>query len=130
MKEYSKQIQTTPEYIIILDVYEDALNWYNGCNEIANGLDWSKEEGITEEVVKNVQGKSQKEAFDFLLPYLKQKYIDNKQQIDDYIKFINIEYEQKFNIACQKITELTTHPLYRNDLTIYLTTFPRCPFNL
>lgn len=129
MKKYNKQNQMAQKYSIILNVNEDALNWYNGCNKIANGLDWSKEEGVPEEVVKNIQGKSKEDAFNFLIPYLKQKYINEKKKIDDYKKYIDSEFDQKYNIACQKITELTCHPLYRNDSTVYLTTFPRCPFN-
>jgi len=32
-------------------------------------------------------------------------------------------------LACEKIAELTGKPIYRNDFTIYLTTFFRGPYN-
>jgi len=119
--------QSIYKYSIRLDIEQDAWNWYNGCNEIANGLDWKQLE--SKEVVKNISGKTNEEAFVFLIPYLKQRYIDEKKEIDENLSFLNKEFKKKFNKACQKIVDLLGKPLYRNDFYIDLTTFPRCPLN-
>ena len=58
-----------------------------------------------------------------------EKYVQEKKQISDEIAFLNKEFTEKFNIACQKIVDLFGRPLYRDNFTIYLTTFGRCPYN-
>lgn len=121
--------QNSPKYSyeIKLDIEEDAWNWYVSCNRISKGVDWKKR--MPKEVVGNIHGKTKEEAHDFLIPFLKQKYVDEKEQIDDYTKYINHQYQDKFIEACKKIVDLTSKPLYRDEFTIFLTTFPRGPYN-
>ena len=114
------------KYKIILDIDKDAWNWYDGCNSTYSGVDWKQR--IPENIYENIHGKSKKEALVFLIPFLKQKYIDEKNLIDACTNFINREYEQKFEKACQKVADLLNKPIYRDDFTIYLTTFPRGPY--
>lgn len=119
--------QLTYKYFIKLDINQDALNWYFGCNKIYQNVDWKKDE--SEEVVNKIHGESQEQALNLLVPYLEQKYVQEKKQISDEIAFLNKEFTEKFNIACQKIVDLFGRPLYRDNFTIYLTTFGRCPYN-
>jgi len=115
------------KYKIILDVEKDAWNWYVGCNRISKGVDWKKR--IPKEVVDEIHGKTKKEAYDFLIRFLKQKYIDEKVKIEEYNDYINHQYQDKFIKACEKIVDLTGRPLYLDEFTIFLTTFPRGPYN-
>lgn len=123
------ELKTEPiyKYKIKLDIKKDASNWFDGCNHISFGLDWKKR--APAEIVKNIYGKSKTEAYEFLIPFLKQKYIDEKEKIKQARKRLKNVYEQKFDLACEKMVELMGKPIYRNDFTIYLTTFPRGPYN-
>jgi hypothetical protein len=115
------------KYKIVLDIKKDADNWYAGCNSENFGVDWKTR--VSEEIHNNLYGKSKKESFKFLIPFLKQKYIDEKQAIDNHIALLDDIYSKKFNKACKKIIELTGKNLYLNNYTIFITTFPRGPYN-
>lgn len=123
----TKMKQQVYSYKIKLDVKQDAWNWYFGCNRISKGVDWKQRVPI--EIYKNIFGKPEEDAYKFIIPFLKQKYIEDKEQIDKFTKYINYEYEQKFIKACEKLVKTLNKPLYRNDFTIFLTTFPRGPYD-
>jgi hypothetical protein len=116
-------------YDIKLSLKQDAWNWFVGANRIVKGInvDWSKY--APKEVVELIRGKSEAESLLLLEPYLKQKYIDDKEQIKNYKKFMDHEFNNKFIDACNKVSELTSKPLYRDNFTFFLTTFPREPYN-
>ncbi|MDP4038731.1 MAG: hypothetical protein Q8P54_02065 [bacterium] len=114
-------------YEIKQDIYRDAWNWWNGCNRISHGINWK--ERVSSKIVEKISGKDEKEAFKFLIPYLRKKYIDEKDIIKDYKSYIESEFKQKFERSCEKLVRVMSKPLYRNDFTIYLTTFPRGPYN-
>lgn len=113
-------------YKIILNLDRDMDNWYRGCNGVGHGVVWS--DRIEPELVEKIKDKSQDEAYEFLEPYLKQKYIDDKDKIGTFkLEEENI-FDDKFIEACDRMVKLLGRPLYRNDFTIYLTTFPRAPY--
>ena len=114
-------------YKITLDPEKDAWNWQEGCNSFSHGMNWGK--NIPDDVLLKIRGKSEDEAYKFIFPYLKQKYIDDKEKIDASKKFIEKQFSEKFEKACQKLEEVMGKPIYRNNFTIYLTTFPRGPYN-
>lgn len=118
---------TVYKYQIKLDIEKDASNWYEACNRVSYGVDWKTR--IPSEIYDNIFGKSKEEANDYIIPFLRNKYILEKEQIAEYTNFINKEYNEKFQKACEKVVELLGKQLYRNDFTIFLTTFPRCPYN-
>ncbi len=117
-----------PEYRfqIVWDIEQDAWNWWNGCNQIGYGVDWKRR--IDSEIAAKIVGKTKDEAFDFLLPYLNEKYA-NDESVKLGEQFIRRRFDDNFAAACDKLVEITGKPLYRNDFTIYLTTFPRGPYN-
>ena len=115
------------KYHIKLDINSDASNWYSGCNSESYGVDWKKR--VSGDIYNNIFNKSKKEAYKFLIPFLNEKYINEKQNIDSYITSLNNTYKEKFNKACKKIVELTGKDLYLNTFTIFITTFPRGPYN-
>lgn len=114
-------------YKLILDLEKDAWNWYEGCNSEGFGVDWKTR--VSEDIYKKINGKSKKDALKFLLPFLKQKYINEKQVIDSHISILDKTYNEKFVKACKKIVELTGKELSLNNFTFFITTFPRGPYN-
>lgn len=119
-----------PEYSykIKLDIQQDAWNWYVTCNNhnISHGVDFSQR--MTKDIFSKINGKTEPEAYEFIIPFLKQKYIDDKDKIDEFTALIDTEYKQKFTKACEKMIDLLGKPLYRNDFTTFLTTAPRAPY--
>lgn len=114
-------------YKIILDLEKNAWNWHNGYNRFSHGMDWGK--NIPDDILMKIRGKPEKEAYAFLIPFLKQKYIDDKDKIKTSTNFIENQFKEKFKKACLKLEKVVGKPIYRNDFTIYLTTFPRGPYN-
>lgn len=114
-------------YKIAIDINKDAWNWYGACNSVGHGVDWKQR--IDSDVAEKIHGKTESEAYEFLVPYLKQKYEDEAEMMELGEDFIRKRFETHFLPACEKLIEITGKPLYRDDFTVYLTTFPRGPYN-
>lgn len=125
MKSVSKNVDY--HYEVKLDINQDAWNWYVGCNKQSYGVDWKQR--VPEEVYKHVFNVEKEVAHEFLMGYLNNKYVEDEAEIRQYETYVNKEYEQKFTSACEKLVEVVGKPLYRNDFTTYLTTFPRGPYD-
>lgn len=113
-------------YKILLDVNMDAWNWYAACNRTGFGVDWKQR--IDSEIADKIVGKTRQQSDEFLLPYLRDRY-EKDEKVKYGRKFIEDRFSSNFQAACDKLVELTTRDLYRNDFTIYLTTFPRGPYD-
>ena len=128
MNKTSSRQDTTLSYTIKLDINMDTWNWYDACvGEGSHGMDWSKRAPV--EVVKNIRSKSKNEAYRYIEKYLKNKYSNEKDKIEQGTEFIKSRYEKDFTKACQKLESVIGKPLYRNNFTINLTTFQRAPYN-
>ncbi len=115
-------------YKIELNIDKDAWNWYDACvNDGSHGVNWSK--FAPQDVLINIRGKSKTDAYSFIIPYLKQRYVDDEERISKAKDFFNSSFEKNFINACRKLEEVMGKPIYRKDFTIYLTTFPRAPYN-
>jgi len=115
-------------YKIILNLEKDAWNWFDACNSsIQHGVVWS--EKVPDQILDQVKDKPENEAIEFIIQFLKQKYIDDKDKIDTFTEFINKRYSENFYSACLKLEQVMKKPIYRNDFTIYLTTIPMAPYN-
>lgn len=113
---------------IKVDSVLDADNWYVGCNRVGlHGTDFQKL--APEDIYKKINGKSKEEATAVLIPFLEQKYVDESQLIADSKLLIVNRLSSKFSAACDKVVELLGKPLYRDDFTFVLTTFPRGSYN-
>jgi len=124
----SNQSKNKYKYKVKLDIKQDADNWYTGCTRASlHGIDFT--ERAPKEIIEKIRGMNEKEAFKFLIPYLKEKYITEKDEIDKYITYVKNEYSQKFNKGCQKVVNILGKPIYRNDFTTFISTFPRGPYN-
>ena len=116
------------KYKIKLDVKQDAWNCYIGCTKTPlHGNNWTAKAPV--EIVEKLQGMTEIQAYEFLIPYLKKRYITDKEPIEKYTNFVKSEYKQKFNKGCHKVVDLLGKPIYRNDFTLFLSTFHRGPYN-
>ncbi len=113
-------------YKIVQDLEKDAWNWFEACNKVGHGVDWKQR--IDPEIASNIAGKSKDGAYHFLIPYLADKW-QNDLSVSKGADYISRRFEKCFSEACEKLVDISGHPLYRNDFTIYLTTFPRGPYN-
>lgn len=114
-------------YKISRDIDKDAWNWWNAANGFSHGVQWKEQ--IPDEILEHVLGKTRDEAYAYLIPFLKRKYVDEKSVIDEFKKFVNKEYQQKFNLGCAKMVMVMGRELYRADFLFYLTTLRRSPYN-
>ncbi len=114
-------------YRILLDSQKDAWNWYDGCQKTGFGVDWKQR--IDSDIADKLLDAKPGEAYGFLDGYLKKKYQKDSETIRLGFEFINRRFKDHFELACQKLIDITDRPLYRDDFTIYLTTFPRGPYD-
>lgn len=115
-------------YKIHQNIYQDAWNWWDACNSTSHGVDWKKK--INPKIVKNIHGKRKKEAYVFLIPFLRTKYKKEKDRFKESKESISNQFKEKFEIGCKKIVKMMRKPLYRRDFRFYLTTFKRAPYNI
>jgi hypothetical protein len=117
-------------FTFLLDIHQDVENWLEGSNKISHGK--NRKEGVALEyqyLVDQLQGVSAKEAEDFMIPFLENLYKDKKETIDKTFLHANQLFEEKFQEACTSIETMTKKELYLKEYTLFLTTFPRCPYN-
>lgn len=115
------------KYVLKLDLYSDAWNWWEGCNRVSHGQDWKNK--VDQSVIENIYGKSQEEANKFLIPFLKNKYKEEKKLIQDKTDFINEKFAKNFEQGCRKMEEVMGKPLYRKGFTFIITSFGRAPYD-
>lgn len=113
---------------ITLDIKKDAWNWWNACNSSSHGVDWK--ERISKDLQEKIVGKSQKEAEIFLNTYLKDLYKKEHSKIKKYVSITETTFDEKLQIGCNKVELAMGKPIYRRNFIIYITTFPRAPYNL
>ena len=114
-------------YKIIYSLNQDAWNWWDSCNCVDFGVDWKAK--IDPKIARKLSSKTKKEAFAFLIPYLKKKYEQEKNFFNQKEEFIKKEFSQKLEIGCEKIAQVMGRPLYRSHFQFYLTTFERAPYD-
>jgi len=57
--------------------------------------------------------------------FLEKKYDIEREDIIKILNLTNKNFNTFFIDACKSIEKITERPLYRNNFTVYLTTFPR-----
>ena len=117
-------------YSIKLDKNKDVRNWRDWCNHISYWFDWTK--NINPEyfdIVQKLKNCTLEESYNIMDEFIDSLYNDRKKEIDLTIEYANLYFQKWFQKACECMEKITWKPLYRNDFTIYLTSFPRCPYN-
>lgn len=112
---------------IKLDIEKDAWNWWDACNSVSYGVNWK--ERIDPEVAEKLLDTTQEKAFEFLIPYLEKKYRADAEGLETTCAKMQDIFDARGNAALRRMEEITGKPLYRNDFTCFLTTFPRCPYD-
>lgn len=112
---------------LILDQEKDARNRRDACNKVSHGI--NRKSKVDEYISDRIIGKSENEAYEFLIPYLTNYYKDNKQSIDNSINFWQILIDRDINTVCEMMEKFTNTKIYRQDFVWYITTFPRGPYN-
>ena len=109
---------------IKIDIKKDAWNWWHACNKVSYGVDWKRR--INKKLQTEIAGKTKKEAFVFLIPYLKKIY--KKIHIEKKLEEIKKIFIENNSAIFKRMEKVTGRKIYRNDFSIYLTTFPRGPY--
>ena len=111
---------------VIIDINQDALNWWQACNSLSYGVDWKTR--TSSRLQKKITGKSKKAAFKFLLPYIKTLY--KKYHIERHQLKVQRVFDAYADIIQPRMEKVTGKPLYRQTFTVALTTFPRAPYSV
>lgn len=123
---------STCKYKISLSIGYGALNWLDavrgGSAHGRNWRDYLKSES-SREVFDKAKSASDKEALVIIKEHLRQKYDSYGHRLDEYMDFINNEFLSKFDRACKVIEDITNRELYVNNYIVYITTFPRSPYD-
>jgi uncharacterized protein Usg len=114
-------------YKLHRDINQDIWNWWDACNAINFGMDWSKKVDI--KIAKEIKGKKRQDAYLFLKQYLREKYKNDQAELTKNYRRIKKQLDLNFEPACDKLIKVMGKPLYRNDFNFYLTTFPSIPIN-
>lgn len=118
-------IESMPKIIIKQNIKKDAWNWWHACNKISYGEDWKQRIDI--KLQNKLVGKTKRQAFDFLIPYLKTLYkregiIKKKTELQNIFN----KHQKEIFLRMQKVTG---KKIYRETFTCFLTTFPRAPYD-
>ncbi len=114
-----------------LDLEQDARNYRGAFNKNTHSSKRKEQvEQITSIDLQELQGMKQEDAYPFLREYLENFRKEHTEEAKSKIKEMTISlntHKQKF---FKKMENLTKHPMYRNDFTIFLTSFNRGPYNV
>jgi len=114
-----------PKIIVKQNIKKDAWNWWNACNKISYGENWKQR--IDKKLQNNLVGKEKKQAFNFLIPYLKKLY--KKENISPKKQELQNIFKKHQKEIFTRMEKVTGKKIYRKDFTCFLTTFPRAPYD-
>lgn len=110
------------------DIEKDAWNFWEACNKTSHGVDWKSR--IDPNVSNAIQTKTFEDAKSFLIPYLENYYLKNKELMNKIVVDVQNIFDLKLDESCRRMELVTKRKLYKNDFICFLTTFPRCPYSL
>lgn len=115
------------EFKLVLNLEKDMRNRWDACNKVSHGVDWKQriDKNISDEIV----WKTEKEASDFLWPYLEQYYKDHDKVINTLLFEWQNLINKKIDRACKTLENVVGKPMYRTEFIWFLTTFPRWPYS-
>ena len=117
-------------YSIKLDKNKDIKNWRDWCNYTSYWFDWTKNiDPKYINIVDKLRQCTLDECYLFMNEFIDNLYYERKKEINLTIEYANLDFQKWFQKACECMENVTEKPLYRNDFTIYLTSFPRWPYN-
>lgn len=115
---------------VIQDVATDADNWYNAVNTCTYKSNWKlRAKPEDKPMVEAISWKTKEEAFDLLFPYLEEKYENNKELITKKKQEAEEILGQYKDEIFTRMANLTKHPVAYDEIKLFITTYPRCPYN-
>lgn len=119
-----------PKISVIKDISTDANNRYEAVNKCTYRSDRKKNAKPEDlPIVEKITGKTKEDAFDILLPYLEEKYEKNDIEISQKMKEFQEVLDQNKDAIFKNMERLTKHPIDYDEIIMFLTTYPRCPYN-
>ncbi len=119
------------KYEIILDRAKDAWNWLDASqNPSFQGCNW-RDFLYNQDLdfFNRIVNMPPQDAEQKIVHFLTEKYNTNKKLFAKQTKLIDEELSKSFLPACEWLEKTTNHPLFFHNYTIYLTTFPRSPYD-
>lgn len=118
-------------YDIILDKSKDGWNWFDSSRQPSFcGFSWQNQlSGYFLDFFNKIVNLPPKNAKEEIRAFLDMLYINNGEFFNKQKEKISNEFSRQFLPLCKWIEEKTKKPLFFNSYNIYLTTFPRSPYN-
>lgn len=104
---------------------KDRWNWYDACNSIGYGMDWKM--SIEKKLRDRIYNKTFNESKDFLKRHLEKIY--EETDIFKYKNKIQKEFDKRKSDIVKTMERITGKPIYRNNITCFITSFPRYPYD-
>jgi len=108
-------IESMPKIIIKQNIRKDAWNWWHACNKISYGENWSQR--INNKLQNQLVNKTKKQAFNFLIPYLKKLYKkeDFVQKKWELQNILNKHQKEIF----ARMKKVTGRKIYKKNLLVF-----------
>lgn len=103
----------------------DADNRWCACNKNSYSMWWKK--NMTEDLYTTILWQGKEEVLDIILDHIEQEFwhIDMTKKERHFAEALNKEKERYL----KKMEQLTQHSIPYPQITCFLTTLPRCPYN-
>lgn len=118
-----------PTIISSYDIEKDAYNWRCAMNAFSNGRSYEKMSQEDLNILLQIKWLSQEEANKILIPFLKKKYENNREEIDNAANQIKIKLDSQKNQILESMEKLTKRPIFNKNFQIRYTTCKRWPYN-
>jgi len=107
---------------------KDLWNWIQAIQKgQSHGISWSQ--WIPDAIKEKIKGKEKKEIAEILQLFLSEKYATEEKLLTDYAEHLEIVLCQINDRIFTLLEKTTEKPVYRNEFTGFVTTFPRGPYS-
>lgn len=114
-----------------LDIEKDAWNYRSAFNKNTHSTKRKEQvEKTTSINLQQLQGMKQEDAYPFLREYLESFRKDHKDEVNKKMADMQNACDAHKDSIFARMEQLTKHPIYRNDFTIFLTSLNRWPYNI
>lgn len=115
-----------PKVVFKIDYRKDAWNYWNCADSEYPEKNFERS---NPELYKRISGKTWNEVKDFLFDYLKPKYQRDQKLFELVIGNFSDVWKLIENEYFGRLEQIMKKPVYFEEITAYLTTRSRCPYN-
>ena len=106
---------------------KDLWNWTQAIQKgQSHGISWAQ--WIPNVVKEQIEEKGTEEVTEIIRLFLKKKYAAEEKLFTDYAKHLETILRQISSRMFVLLEKITEKPIYRNEFTGFVTTFPRGPY--